>query len=84
MIQDYYGVAIVNQYTDEPERTDAAEVRYVTFNNVTDKTLQPWIDVCYKTVEVKECTEPDVPVSGNSAKMVLVLCKRSADSNCTL
>jgi len=59
--EDYYGVAIVNQYTDEPERTDAAEVRYVTFNNVTDKTLQPWIDVCYKTVEVKECTEPDVP-----------------------
>jgi len=57
--QDYYGVAIVNHYTDgTDESVDFKDVRYYNFDNVTEEDVLPWLDVCYKKVEIHECEEP--------------------------
>lgn len=57
--EDYYGVALVNHYTDgSQEDTDAVDVRYYNMGNETEKEdYQPWIDICYKKVPVKKCDE---------------------------
>jgi len=55
-----YGLALVSQYVDESdERTDAMDVRYYGYDNVTDEYMQPWVDVCFKRVDIPECEDDD-------------------------
>lgn len=58
--EEYYGLALVSQYVDDSdERTDAMDIRYYGFDNVTDEYMQPWVDVCFKRVPIEECEDGD-------------------------
>ena len=53
-------MALVSHYTDgSKESVDAKDVHYYSFTNDTEVNddFQPWIDVCYKKVEIKECND---------------------------
>lgn len=73
--EDYYGVALVSHYTDgSDDRTDAKDVRYYNFNNETDEDIQPWLDVCYKEVEIKECEdEEDKKVTAQTVTSIVLV-----------
>jgi len=70
-----HGVALVNTYTDgSSERTNAKDVIYAGYTNSTDmEDYIPWIDVCYKSVEIPGCTPPyeEVRVDVVSATVVV-------------
>jgi len=74
--QDYYGVALVSHYTDgSDEREDAKDVRYYSFTNDTEveEDFLPWIDVCYKKVEIKECNDDYGKVVTNVVSSVVLV-----------
>jgi hypothetical protein len=68
--EEYYGVALVNTYTDGSDQyTDATDVRYYGFENETESEYYqyiPYIDVCYKIVEIETCSygydEVELPI----------------------
>ena len=56
-------MALVNEYTDgSPETTDATTIIYFTVTDDTLESFQPKIDICFKEVPIKECSEPSKPV----------------------
>lgn len=60
--EDNNGVALVNEYTDgSPETTDATTIIYFTVTDDTLESFQPKIDICFKEVPIKECSEPSKP-----------------------
>lgn len=84
---DNHGVAIVNTYTDgSSERTNAMDVRYYDYTNNTDlENYIPWIDVCYKAVEIPRCTPPYKEISADVvAATVLVKGENGNRNNETL
>lgn len=53
-----HGIALVNEYSDgSSENTDAVNIKYYAYANEssTDSEFVPYIDICYKQVEVKQC-----------------------------
>lgn len=83
--EDYYGVALVSQYVDgSDESTDAMDVRYYNFDNVTEEDKQPWLDICYKEVEIKECEEPYEPVEADIVSSVVLVKGEETKTNETL
>lgn len=68
--EEDHGVALVNTYTDGSDQyTDATDVRYYGFENETESEYYqyiPYIDVCYKVVEIETCSygydEVELPV----------------------
>lgn len=65
-----YGVGLINTYTDGSDQyTDATDVRYYGFENETESEYYqyiPYIDVCYKIVEIETCSygydEVELPI----------------------
>jgi len=58
------GFALVNEYEDgSPERTNAKDVRYYSYDeSLPDPDDYPFIDICYKEVEVEHCEEGEEEV----------------------
>ena len=57
-LQENYGFALVNSYSDgSSERTSAKDIRYYGYHNDTD--TDPYIDICYKIVEIPRCENED-------------------------
>jgi len=79
------GIALVNEYSDgSNEGTDARNVKYYSFDNETlintEKGFVPFIDICYKEVEIRQCgdnsTAKSLPV-----EMSVVLIDDGANHN---
>jgi len=59
--KDNNGFVLVNKYLDEgiDPQTDGVSIRYFGLDD-EDESARPQIDVCYKVVEVKKCSEETI------------------------
>jgi len=61
--EDNYGIVLISHYTDGSidENTDSQDLRYYGLDEDNEEYV-PYIDVCYKVVEIQQCEEGEIEI----------------------